>query len=101
MRSMPDFADLLRVAWRRKTALALGMLLGLALGTLYELQCPPVYRSEAQVLVTKKRPEAVTADGRNMSPIEDYATTHRILSVLSASVHEDFCGGGYRGLSTR
>jgi capsular exopolysaccharide synthesis family protein len=79
MRSMPDFADLLRVAWRRKTALALGMLLGLALGTLYELQCPPVYRSEAQVLVTKKRPEAVTADGRNMSPIEDYATTHRIL----------------------
>src|SRR5436190_8966231 len=76
---LPNYVELLRLVRHRKWWLILGTVAGIVLGCLYYAQCVPLFQSEAQVLVVKKRPEAVT--GTNMSPshFEDYVTTHRIL----------------------
>lgn len=72
-------SHILQVAWRRKSLVALGAVAGVIVGALYYAQCTPVYRSEAQILVVKKHPDAVTGDAFRASHFDDYITTHRIL----------------------
>src|SRR5688500_12286929 len=76
---LPNYLDLLRVVWRRKSIVALGLIVGIGLGLLYYWRCVPVYQAEAQVLVVQKRPEAVTGDAAHLSHFEDYVATHRVL----------------------
>jgi uncharacterized protein involved in exopolysaccharide biosynthesis len=73
--------DLLSVAWRRKWLVLLGAVTGLVVGSLYYTQCTPAYRSFAQVLVIKKRPDAlpITGSEARASAFEDYLATHQVL----------------------
>src|SRR5690348_13361575 len=76
---LPNYLDLLRIVRYRKWLLILGAVVGIVLGCLYYAQCVPIFQSEAQVLVVRKRPEAVTGTAMSPSHFEDYVTTHRIL----------------------
>src|SRR5262249_15130261 len=68
---VPPTLQLLQITWRHKYLLFFGGVVGLLLGALYYTMIPPTYRSTAQVLVVKKRPdEAVGATTRNVA-IED------------------------------
>ena len=76
--SSPHF---IRVVWRHKWHLLLGVVAGLILGALYYAQATPVYESSAQILVIKKVPDALPASGGNadMGLMEDYMATHQAL----------------------
>jgi len=78
---MPLYQDLLSIAWRHKLLIALGAVLGLALGWLDYAHRIPVYRSDAQVLVIKKRPDALPVTGVEGWPsyFEDYLAGHQTL----------------------
>src|SRR5262249_24122137 len=67
-----------QIAWQRKSLIALGVVASLVLGALYYAQRQPVYQTNAQVLVIKKRPDALPAAGSNaqMAYFEDYVSTH-------------------------
>jgi capsular exopolysaccharide synthesis family protein len=68
-----------QVAWQRRSLLLLGIGVGLLFGVLYYVVTSPTYRSTAQVLVVKKRPDEITGkDTRNLA-IEDYVATQQIL----------------------
>src|SRR5438874_3896041 len=69
------------MAWRRKWLLALGIGASLALGGLYYAKRATVYRADAQVLVVKKRPDALPFPGSDPSSgyYEDYLATHQTL----------------------
>lgn len=71
----------LAVLWRRKMLVLLGGLLGLIGGSLIYWQRPPVYQSTAQVLVIKKRSDAVPIAGGDprLAYVEDYMATHLVL----------------------
>lgn len=73
---------------RHKSLLALGTVVGLALGALAHAQRTPVYQSTAQLIVTKKQgnPLSNDADPRNYF-YEDYLATHQILIRSSVVVH--------------
>jgi capsular exopolysaccharide synthesis family protein len=73
--------DLLAVLWRRKSLIALGGVVGLVLGAMYYARLTPTYQSSAQVLVVKKRPDALPLPGleQQMSFMEDYLATHQVL----------------------
>lgn len=76
------FTNPLTVAWQRKTIVLLGLAFGLVAGVLYYAQKTPTYQSTAQVLVVKKRADAMPmAMGTNVQQayFEDYVTTHTIL----------------------
>jgi capsular exopolysaccharide synthesis family protein len=70
---------LLQIAWRHKTLVVFGVLVALVLGTLYFAQAAPLYESEAQVLVVKKRPDVlpVAGNGLGATPSEDFIPTHQ------------------------
>lgn len=75
-------ASPLEIVWRRKTLVALGVVVGLALGALYYSRKSPVYQATAQILVVKKRAESMAPVGPGgFQPmyVEDYLTTHVIL----------------------
>jgi capsular exopolysaccharide synthesis family protein len=76
-----SYPDLLGVALRRKSLIALGIVGGLVLGSFYYAQSTPVYRSDARVLVIKKRPDALPIAGVDpgMSYFEDYLSTHQAI----------------------
>jgi len=74
-----DKLDFFQIAWRRKSLIALCLMIGLIAGTLFYVRSAPIYQSDAQVLVVKKRPEVVTGQNRGASEFDDYITTHRIL----------------------
>src|SRR6184192_2020361 len=70
---------LLRVLWRRQAWVYSCLAITLVLGGLYYTWAPRRYESTAQVLVVKKRPDAVTGvDTRQLAP-EDYVSTHQVL----------------------
>jgi capsular exopolysaccharide synthesis family protein len=73
--------NLLAIAWRHKSLVALGLVVGLVLGTLSYARRSPVYRSDAQILVVKKRPDVLPALGgdTSYSYYEDYLATHQVL----------------------
>src|SRR5947209_5844728 len=74
------YNSLLSMAWRRKSLVALGIVVGLVLGALYYAQRPPVYRFDAQILVIKKRPDVLPALGSDTTSFyEDYLATHQVL----------------------
>ena len=56
-----------------------GVVVALVLGALYFAQAAPVYESEAQVLVVKKRPDVlpVAGNGLGATPSEDFIPTHQ------------------------
>lgn len=78
--------QLLNIAWRHKSLLALGLVVGLALGGIYFAQKAPVYRSSAQITVRKK--ETLPLPGAEADPrayfYEDYLATQQ--TVLRSSV---------------
>lgn len=73
--------SILNMAWRRKSLILLGVVVGLVWGALDYAQRPPVYKVDAQVLVVKKRPDIlpVVSGDASFSYYEDYLTTHQIL----------------------
>lgn len=80
---------LLQIAWRRKSLVLLGLLLGLAGAALVYLQRPPVYQSSAQILVNKKRSDAFPLQGTEgrYAFLDDYVPTH-IAIIRSPKVVE-------------
>src|SRR5207245_9295610 len=71
-------SDLWGIAVRRTSLVALGVVIGLVLGALYYAMRTPVYKSEAQVLVIKKRPDAspiMGSDYSRMAYYEDFLST--------------------------
>jgi capsular exopolysaccharide synthesis family protein len=84
MEAAPDTAagraghSLLQILWRRKALVLLGLVVGLILGSLYYAQKLPVYQSSAQVLVIKKRADALPIPGSDAgwSYMDDYLATH-------------------------
>jgi capsular exopolysaccharide synthesis family protein len=84
----PDAADqqthrkpygLLRSAWRHKTLVILGVVVGLVLGVLYYSQQAPVYQSGAQVLVIKKSPAFSLPGSDPVGGYDDFLATHQVL----------------------
>src|SRR5262249_30581075 len=77
----PAQFNILGIAWRRKSLIALGIVIGLVLGALSYARRTPVYRSDAQVLVVKKRPDVLPgySGEANYSYDEDYLATHQVL----------------------
>jgi len=74
-----DVMNLALVAWQRKYLAILGVTVGLIFGSLYYAQATPVYESNAEVLVIRKRPEAVSGNRLYTSQFEDYVSTHTVL----------------------
>lgn len=69
-----------RIAWQRKSLVILSLVIALVLGSFYYAQAPRVYRSEAGVLVLKKRPEMMAFGSEAATTyLEDYLVTHTIL----------------------
>jgi capsular exopolysaccharide synthesis family protein len=77
---------LLTVVWRRKSLVALGVVLGMVGGILAYAQRPPVYQATAQVMVIKKRgdPLPIAGGDPRMSYVEDYVSSHMV--VIRSSV---------------
>ncbi|MCS6976312.1 MAG: polysaccharide biosynthesis tyrosine autokinase [Gemmatales bacterium] len=76
--------QLLALAWRRKGLITFGLAVGFVIGIIYYAQCSPVYESQAQLLVVKKRPDALPVSGLDtrystLSFTEDYLATHIVL----------------------
>jgi succinoglycan biosynthesis transport protein ExoP len=88
----------LQLAWKHKGLVSLGVVIGGVLGALYYVQAKPVYQSGAQVLVIKKRPEALPMAGNDsrMPIVEDYLATHQVLIksplIVSEAVREGKLG---------
>ena len=78
----PAARSFLQVFWQRKAFVLLGAFVGLALGFLYHMQRPAVYQSSCQILVIRKRAEAMPlaagTDPRT-GVVEDYMATHLVL----------------------
>lgn len=72
--------DLYRIAWQHRNLLMLGTLAGLVLGAMLALLLAPVYQSTAQILMVKKRPDAVTGvDTRSLGAEEYIAPAQELL----------------------
>ncbi len=71
--------QLVRIAWRRKWLILLGAVAGVALGAIYYTQTPPVYRSQAQILVIKKQPYSLKSPSRQFSYLADDVPMHMAL----------------------
>ena len=71
--------QILGLVWQFKWILALGLMVGLALGYLYFLRKTPVYRSTAQVLVVKKEVQLPVAGMEGQLGYEDTLSTHVLL----------------------
>ena len=70
--------DIWRIAWRRKSLIALGAAVGLVLGALHYSQKIPIYQSSAKLLVVKKRADPspfLGADPR-LSFVGDFVAAH-------------------------
>jgi len=74
-------ANLLQIAWRRKSLIVLGVVAGLIVGTLYYARATPVYQSGGQLMVIKKSGSPLATQGGDprQSYYEDYLSTHQTL----------------------
>lgn len=82
------YPSFLRLAWRRKTLLLLGVVVGMILALFNYVQRKPVYESSAKVLVT---PRTVAGGSPNLidpSLLEDYLSTHMELIKSPLIVRE-------------
>jgi polysaccharide biosynthesis transport protein len=97
----------LRVIWQHKLLVAFGATVGLVLGALVYVQRAPVYQTSAQVLVVKKRSDAlpITGGDPRLSFVEDYVATHMVVIKSQVVVEQavkkrnlqalpSFAGGG-------
>jgi capsular exopolysaccharide synthesis family protein len=77
----PASRNPLQAIWQRKSLVLLGLVVGLVLAGFYCANATPVYQSTAQVLVVKKRSDAVQIAGGDprMSFYDDYVSTHLVL----------------------
>jgi succinoglycan biosynthesis transport protein ExoP len=98
--TLPSLFSIVGIAWRRKSLVALGAVVGLVIGSLYYAQCAPIYESASQVLLVKKRPEAITGDNGHVSHFEDYVNTHRTLIQSPLIVERAVNQGSLAGLSS-
>jgi len=75
------YSDLLRIAWRGKWLIVLGIVVGLVLGFVYYCSSTPVYKAAAQVLVIKKRPSTLPNTGVDLSQAyaDDYFSAQQAL----------------------
>jgi capsular exopolysaccharide synthesis family protein len=80
-RPSPSRRSLLDIAWKRKRLVALGVVVGLVLASLFQMQRPPVYQSTAQVLVVKKRTDVLYSVGNDshVGINDDFISTHLVL----------------------
>ncbi len=69
-------SQIARIAWRGKWLVLLGAAIGTGMGLLYYDQSPPVYRSEAQLLVAKALPNNVGSFSRQISYLMDDIPIH-------------------------
>jgi uncharacterized protein involved in exopolysaccharide biosynthesis len=70
---------LLQIAWRRRSLVLLGVAGAFTLALAYYFCATHLYQATAQLLVVKKRPDAVTGmDTRELS-MEDYLATHQAI----------------------
>lgn len=65
----------LHTLWRHKGLFCFAMLVAYALGAVAYFLLPPMYRSNCQILVTKKRPEGIPIDSHVVP--EDYVATQQ------------------------
>ena len=79
--SAPPPRTLTQILWQRKALVFLGAVVGLVAGFLFYVQRTPVFQSSAQVLVIKKRSDALPILGGDprLSYVEDYMATHLVL----------------------
>jgi capsular exopolysaccharide synthesis family protein len=70
-----------QVIWQRKRYVLLGLIVGLAGGAAFQSQHAAVYQTGAQVLVVKKRADALPIPGSDSasSYYDDYIATHLVL----------------------
>src|SRR5438552_18061881 len=75
------YVNFWEIALRRKSLVALGVVTGIVLGLLYYGMRIPIYRSEAQVLLIKKRPyfHPLTGADQRLASYEDYLATYQFL----------------------
>ncbi|MDH3716676.1 MAG: Wzz/FepE/Etk N-terminal domain-containing protein, partial [Planctomycetota bacterium] len=99
-KSLPPTIDLLELVWRRKFAICLGIVFGIASGLLYYVLVPRTYESNAEVLVVQKRPEVITADDQYDSHFESYVATHRAVIASRLIVERAIEASGLRSLKT-
>jgi capsular exopolysaccharide synthesis family protein len=73
--------NLLQIAWNHKRLVALGVIVGLGLASLWQMRRVPVYQSSAQVLVVKKHTDVLSTMGGSASVgvSDDYLSTHLVL----------------------
>src|ERR1700680_3446645 len=71
----------LRLFWRHKWLVLLGVVVGMAIGAIYHARSTPIYQSSAQLLVVKKTPTALPISGTEAhgGATEDYLSTHQTL----------------------
>jgi succinoglycan biosynthesis transport protein ExoP len=87
------------ILWQRKSYVALGIVVGVALGVLYWSMAPRVYETTAQIWVLKKRPDVpLSTDspslaGAYANAAEDFLSTHRTL-IHSAVIIGDAVSKG-------
>ena len=67
--------------WRHKWLLLLGLVFGVAIGSIYSSQLLPEYQSSLKLLVVKKRPDLPLAAGADSryAYMEDYLATHQVV----------------------
>jgi capsular exopolysaccharide synthesis family protein len=86
----PAFVNPWRIALRHKWIMAMGVVLGLATGSLYFALKGPDYESTAELLVIKKHLDNSPISGEAAGQIqpEDYLATHQAVIVSSRIVGE-------------
>jgi uncharacterized protein involved in exopolysaccharide biosynthesis len=76
------------IAWRRRPFVVAGLVGALALALIYYFWTTPLYQATAQLLVVKKRPDAVTGMDTRVLSLEDYLATHQALLRSSLIVEQ-------------
>lgn len=82
LRGADSTVDLLELCWRRRGWIIWSSLIFVILGAVYCSVATTMYGSSADVLVVRKRPQAVTGDIHYESGFEDYLATH--LAVIAS-----------------
>jgi capsular exopolysaccharide synthesis family protein len=105
---MPSGPSLWEVLWHRKSYIALGVVIGLALGVLYYSMAARSYETSAQILVLKKRPDKpISASGStntggaaSVVQADDFLDTHQTVIRSSLVVNNAIAKASLTDLPT-